>query len=126
MYYIYQTNPVDFFHGLMPIKKVARDFMECPTIVRCTASGEEESDELFPLFLLAMRCARAVALAKGSYWEGDIRGEQLFVFAIPDPDASPPRLGLMWKQDNNGTTYICSPVQIPWIDQEELLTTTNF
>lgn len=120
MYYIYQTPPVDYFQGLRRITDVAREYVLTP-------EDEREGDsELFSLFSLAMYCARAVALAKGSYWEGDIRGQNLYVFALPDPDATPPHLGLVWKQDNNGNTYICSPVPLPWIDPKDLLVTENF
>jgi len=28
-------------------------------------------------------------------------------------------MGLAWKQDNNGTTFICSPVPLPWLGEPE-------
>jgi hypothetical protein len=115
MYYIYQTAPVDYFQGLVRITDVAREYVLTPEDHR------EGDRELFNLFSLAMSCAHAVSRAKGSYWEGNI--SVFYVFALPDPDASPPHYGLMWKQSNNGTTYICSPVPLPWIEPEALLTT---
>ena len=107
---IYETPPVDFFAGLMPLTDYIKN----------TNSEENNGLCISSLFKLAMYCARAVAIAKGNTWEGDIRGEDLYVLAIPDPDASPPRLGLIWKQDNNGTTFICSHVEIPWISEYKL------
>ena len=108
--FIYQTAPVDFFAGMLPIAYAAEKMRE-----------ELGNEEVFKLIRLAMDCSRAVSLAKGSYWEGDIRGFDLFVFALPDPDATPPHIGLTWKQENNGTTYICSPVALPWISDDDLL-----
>lgn len=118
--FIYQTAPVDYFAGMLPIAIAAENMWK--ELDEIEESGNEA---VFNLFKLAMDCSRAVSLAKSSYWEGDIRGHDLYVFALPDPDATPPHLGLMWKQDNNGTTFICSPVALPWISNDDLLLTPN-
>lgn len=104
--FVYQVGPVDFFSGMLPIAMAA------------DRAKEECGDEaVFDLFRFVMECARYVSLAKDSFWEGDIRGKELYVFAIPDADSCSQRFGLVWKQDNNGTTFICSPVELPWINQ---------
>lgn len=43
-------------------------------------------------------------------WEGDVRGDECARFAIPTDGGFVN--GYAWKQDNNGTTYIASPVQL--------------
>ena len=108
--FIYQTDPIDFFDGAVPISEAGERMVAIPG-----------GYGLFNLIRLAMECSRAVALAGGSYWEGDIRGQDLYVFGIPDPGESAFRLGLMWKQDNNGSTFICSPVALPWISDDCML-----
>lgn len=66
-----------------------------------------------------MRCARDVTLAKGS-WEGDIRSDNLYVFGLPYPALTTTRIGLVWKQHNNGTSFVCSPLEIPWLKEYEI------
>lgn len=93
--FIYQTPPQDFFHGMQTINQAVSEFEVIP-------------DELVRF---AMECAYAVATKSGSYWEGDIN--ILRVVGLPDPDNCCVQLCLIWKQGNNGTTFFCSPVEIP-------------
>ena len=113
MMFIYQTEPVDFFAGMLPIAYAAEKIRE-----------EMGIEEVFKRFRLAMDCSRAVSMAHGSYWEGDVTGSNLHVFALPDPDSTI-HYGLVWKQASNGTTYICSPVLLPWISEGHLLHVIN-
>jgi hypothetical protein len=47
-------------------------------------------------------------------WEGDYRaGHEPRVVTLPDDGH--PKLALIWKQDNNGTTVVVSQVQLPWL-----------
>lgn len=48
-------------------------------------------------------------------WEGDIRNKEIYVFAVPDEMET--SIGLVWKQDNNGTTFIISPVELPHLQK---------
>jgi hypothetical protein len=54
----------------------------------------------------------AKVLAKEHGWEGDYRGEP-HVFWIPVEGEV--TYGFVWKQDNNGTTFIVSPQPLPWV-----------
>ena len=47
-------------------------------------------------------------------WEGDVRGE-VYVFTIPDENEM--SLGIVWKQDNNGDTFVISDVILPHLDR---------
>ena len=40
------------------------------------------------------------------------------VSSLPDPDTCGQLAVFATKQDNNGTTYICSPYPLPWIERE--------
>jgi hypothetical protein len=57
--------------------------------------------------------ARRLAKAKG--WEGDFRhGHEPHVFWLPgELEFS---YAFVWKQDNNGGTFVISPVPLPWLD----------
>ena len=101
--FIYQTGPQDYFGGMQTVKQAAKEY-------------ELSIDELIRS---AMKCAYVVAKANGSYWEGDI-GE-LRIIGLPDPDNCRAIIVFIWKQDNNGTTFICSPVELSWLSQDDLL-----
>ena len=48
-----------------------------------------------------------------SGWEGDVRdGTGIYVFAVPGEE-SDTEVGFVFKQDNNGTTFVISPVELP-------------
>lgn len=114
---IYQTSPQDFFEYMTPVKALFQ--IEDTTYDSC-------DKELFVRFnmetlRLLMRCAYEVARAEKSCWEGDFRGDEIYLFSLPDPDNSKVISGVIWKQDNNGTTFICSPVLLPWIDDSNII-----
>ena len=94
--------PIDFWEGWLTEDQYKSqltaddDFGRASTI----AEYEELRDEAFEL-----------ARAKG--WEGDIR-QGPFIAGIPTGDHT---TGIMiaWKQHNNGTTFIASPLKLPWL-----------
>lgn len=47
-------------------------------------------------------------------WDGDFRIEPR---VLPIPDETAFRVGFVFKQDNNGTTYVVSPVEMPHLDE---------
>jgi hypothetical protein len=63
--------------------------------------------------------AYALRLAKDTgQWEGDYNYEPR-VFWSPDPDLFRFSYGFVWKQDNNGTTFIISPQPLKWLEDDE-------
>ena len=110
--YCYITEPIDCFEGMIPLHKI-----EAWTQDTCQ---DERESALADMFKLAMSCAYKMALSGYVGWEGDIRDQELYVFALPDPDNSGTLKGLIWKQDNNGTTLTCSPVELPWMKMHEV------
>jgi hypothetical protein len=93
MFY-YETPPQDFFEGMVRMDEIVKQ--DVP-IVR--------------LFHTAMSAAKVF----GKRWEGDIRGKELYVFALPDPERASTVYGLVWKQENGGTTFIASPAHLHWL-----------
>jgi hypothetical protein len=102
--YIYQTGPIDFFFGMQPLSEAMK-----------TPYWPQEA-----IIQLIVGCFYSVAKAEGSHWEGDIRWGDIYLFGLPDPDTHGSRLGVVWKQDNNGTTFTCSPVELPWLADWQL------
>ena len=76
---LYVTNPIDHFEGLVPFPV-------------------DEGGELAEF--------KRTAFAMAKHWEGDFRAGP-FQFCIPYPNAGGICVqGILWKQDNNGTTFI--------------------
>jgi len=105
--FIYETPPLDNFTGMMRIDDVVA------SIISEHYVGDK--DRIFNLFRLVMDCSREVSIFAGSSWLGDVRDKELYVFALPGIDGGDTRLGIVWKQENNGTTFVCSPVELPWL-----------
>ncbi len=79
--------------------------------------SEEFEDRCFRLIEMAMMAAHG---AKETFWEGDIRSkDNVRVFGVPDGDGGT-FLGLVWKQDNNGSSFVASPVGLPWLAEAEV------
>lgn len=63
-------------------------------------------DEIFAAFI------EAICLMTERKWEGDFT-EGPCVFALPDANVA--KVAFVWKQSNNGDTFVVSPVELPWL-----------
>ena len=106
--FIYATGPLDYSDGMIPLDEAIQKIANSDAIPPEWGIGINE------IIHFIMLCAYKVAKEK-TFWEGDIRDNNIYLFSLPDPSSNSTRLGLVWKQDNNGTTFICSPVEIPWL-----------
>lgn len=104
--FFYETPPLDVFDGLVRLDKAMELFTDCGSVIK-------------ELTTIAMRAAVTSEVVSSS-WEGDIRGGEMYFFALPDPENNCTRIGVVWKQDNNGTTFIHIPVELPWLAEYEL------
>lgn len=95
MMFYYATPALDYFDGMVPVDEYVKGYH--PDIVGVITA--------------AMLAAKAMQ----KQWDGDIRGREFYVFALPDPDSARARIGLVWKQDNDGGTFVASPVHLDWL-----------
>jgi len=110
--FAYQIAPMDFGWDLLPTVK---EFYS--KLVQSSADLPEEhvrprlSEEIAEVeaFVLA-----ALQLGRQIGWEGDFRPYGVPRIAVL-PDAESPKLALVWKQDNNGTTFVVSQCELPWL-----------
>lgn len=90
------------------------DWWDCCTSL--SFSSREPPLEEDPPFLSLPELARIFHWFESIGWEGDTHG--LWAFRLPCPDSC----GWMWayaiKQSNKGTTFIASPVPLPWLEQD--------
>jgi hypothetical protein len=111
VWYAYAVSPIDIGWEHLPLaEEVTADIarQEAAEVVHeyPGAYGVLE-------FLSAIKEAKAEARKVG--WEGDYRDAPC-VFWLPSPDSSDMRYAFIWKQDNNGTTFIVSPFRLPWLE----------
>lgn len=110
-WHVYETFPIDFDWGHLPsVDDVAQKLGGIEAIMR--AAGDENYIEGTSLdsFLDAWENAKAAARDHG--WEGDFRAGPVVMW-IPEKERGGFRPGFVFKQDNNGSTFVISPVELP-------------
>lgn len=98
--FVYELSPIDFWDGWTRYSEMLERSRSIP--------GNGISDnELEKLFRRAKNAARRVG------WDGDMR-EGPYVSGLPSNESCP-FLMFAWKQDNNGTSFVTSPFELPWL-----------
>ena len=112
--YVYRLSPIDFWQGWHR----AQDLLRIDP--RPGAEGWEQDCPVDPSSWF-QKWQNAQAFARELGWPGDIRpGCGPFVSMIPmGNDASECDYLIAWKEDNNGTTYVASPVPLPHLAEED-------
>jgi hypothetical protein len=101
--HIYKCGPIDFFEPFMPYKNYVFYEANC-----------EEYNRYYDKFFddrLNMLIFASYLLAKVTDWEGDIR-DRVYVFPVEVQNGEQSNIAIVFKQDNNGTTYIISPIEL--------------
>jgi hypothetical protein len=117
--YMYQLNfPIDDFGLMIPFKQYYEKCCKFADEKICEELGEyHEHPERMRSRL--RRALRALA-TKDTYWEGDVRGDNLYIGSVPDTeDGSSSDYYFALKQDNNGSSFIIS--EFPFIHLKEYL-----
>ena len=103
---VYSIGPID--HGWEHLKTVRETLPAIAAIEdEFAGSGDINSEEVTK-FLQGWKSAKDAA--RGSGWEGDFRHEPR-VFWLPADVKFV--YGFVFKQDNNGTTFVVSPQVLP-------------
>lgn len=107
-WHVYAIIPIDF--GWEHLKTIQE------TLVAIASSHDEieHPDGLNTsnarLFLEAWESAKAKASEHG--WEGDFRNEPAVFWLPSEGDFD---YAFVFKQENNGTTFVVSPQALPWL-----------
>lgn len=108
MWIVYLMPPIDFgFDALLTVDEVRERIEEQRTY------GNERSI-FYHMTDFDKNFRTVMSLAKKVGWEGDMRGEP-YVFWLPQ-DCSMV-YGFVWKQENNGDTFVGSRIRLPNIEQ---------
>ncbi len=109
--YCYGISPIDFGWEL------SKTVQEMVTILSSNPDADWDEENPLSFSLLKSFLAgweEAKRLAKEIGWEGDFR-ECPHVFAIPDENDF--SYGFVIKHDNNGDTFVISPVPLPHLNK---------
>jgi len=64
---------------------------------------------------------QSMEIARSLGWQGDIR-EGPFIAGVPTFEIRNTSLFMVaWKQDDDGLTFIASPVRLPWLELNEAM-----
>lgn len=109
--FAYRINPVDFgWEDLLPAdeyrRRLALRYAECDHVYeRQELLDRIQQFETF--FAAAMDAGQEVG------WEGDFRKEPHVGFVPVEVSMSS---YIIWKQDNNGDTFVVSHLELPWLN----------
>lgn len=111
-HFIYRIGPIDAGWDYLPTVEEVAKKVAIENIADATSKDplHYESYENFDKFMDAFRSAKSIAKCTG--WEGDYRlyeGPRVFFL----PSESTFEYGFVWKQDNNGSTFVISPIELP-------------
>ncbi len=108
--YIYHCGPIDWnWNNLMTV----HELMKKLTDKHCfEIDGEDLDGDITLHYVMAKfnQCLKAADEHCG--WEGDFT-EEPRVFAIPFPYHYDFEFGFVWKQQNNGSTFVACPIELP-------------
>lgn len=104
----YDINPIDYGWEFLPtLSEVAAKLAAAEAEARI--AGDETAPRMEDFWA---NFERAKELAKEAGWEGDYRHEP-HVFGIPNEYTL--QYGFVWKQHNNGSTFVVSPIELTWL-----------
>lgn len=107
---VYEITPIDI--GWEHLKSVQETLSD---IVRFSSCYDDEKDiDSSEVVDFTKAWEDAKQLASGAGWEGDFR-EEPKVFWLPWDVGF--KYGFVFKQDNNGTTYVVSPKELPYLER---------
>lgn len=107
--YGYQFFVIDHFWELSP---TVDQFFK--NLVDLYPAKENVDEFQSMLFTATAKWKYAQQLADELGWEGDFVGEPR-VFCLPDPASMAMDYGFVFKQKNNGMTYVISPIHLDYI-----------
>lgn len=111
MFYCYETPPLDYWEGLYTVDEYCTVMRKQYADPRRGEDGHSIQDRILQIHGDLRDAQEAM-----HSWEGDYTAGP-FVFLLPDPDCDCLRHGFIWKQRNNGTTFVASPFELPWLNQ---------
>jgi hypothetical protein len=110
-WHTYEVSPIDIgWENLKTVCETAAVLLE--RSVGATQANDIDDSDL-QAFLRSWESAKVAASQSG--WERDFRNQPVVMWIPNDTEFN---FGFVLKQDNNGTTYVVSPVEMPWLEPD--------
>lgn len=104
-YYVYEMPPTDWFYPFKTLKETLIDIFSC-------GNDDIYASEMCEKYIEDVKNAKN-EFEKRTNWEGD---GAIFISGLPTDDGGGfPYTLVMIKQSNNGSTFLCSPVELPFL-----------
>lgn len=110
-WYVYDIIPIDFGWERLKTVKETLSLLADSDSNEFDAPKHDINDKTVRDFIDMWASAKEAAAAKG--WEGDFRHNPCVFWLPSEMDFV---CAFVFKQDNNGTTFVVSPVPLPWLD----------
>jgi hypothetical protein len=110
--YAYEIVPIDF--GFEHLRHVDEHRKALASRWAEATESDEREDAANACVAFDAFHKSALEAASGVGWEGDFRNGPYVGFI---PDEGEMATYFVWKQDNNGTTYVVTPIEMPWLDR---------
>ena len=114
MKHVYQIPPIDIFLGMQTAKEYITELVEFE--IKAKSQGlEYDTFDGLNLNDFLDKLSSAAGLAARAGWEGELR-HGVFVFFLPADGMC--SVGFVFKQDNNGTTFVVTEVPLDYLGVE--------
>ncbi len=112
-WYVYEIDPIDFHWGyLKTVSETAREIGSEEATIKALKGQHFYVEMAVQDFLANWESAKVAVKEKG--WDSGFRQEPV-VFWVPYQNAF--ECGFVIKQDSDGTTFVVSPVRMPWFEE---------
>jgi len=125
----YRLSPIDHLWEMLPtVKDIAEKLADGNRnrlhflLGDPIADGDFCGSEVMPLDEFLSDLSDAQHLARRAGWEGDYRSDETRprVLWLPEPDCASFTYAFVWKQDNNGSTFVVSARLLDWLGEYDV------
>ena len=116
--FVYSLSPIDEWRGWQKPEDLFRPAID--TSPEASPTGKDDPLGAFEPHRWARAWTSARAAARKLQWKGDIRpggGPYVTILPAAEPGGLP-LFVIAWKQQDNGTTFVASPVRLSWLEVE--------
>jgi hypothetical protein len=115
--FAYRVNPIDFGFELMPtveehMARLQRQKTYHQSFAHSPYEGSHADCSRPEAFAAFLSLGRKAALTVD--WDGDVR-DHMHVFFVPGDNKM--HAAIIWKQENNGDTFVVSPIPLPHLQE---------
>lgn len=114
--FAYQIGPIDWWAGSLTVDEFLKS---CRAEERALAQGlgTEFFDEGSDVFIKKVATGLAFLKDQCKSLKDFNDLNMIRIAVLPNPDEAVMFVFLLCKQGNNGTTFVASPVRLPWMEE---------